>query len=767
MTVSELGIDGWLGPYRLLRRRAEDGLGAVYDAEDARLGRNVTLKTLRRKASSLRQRERLLREARVAASLRHPAICQVFEVGEAEGELFVAMESLDGEPLAARLTRGALPVNEGVPLVLELLGALSALHRLGLVHRGLTPSSVFLTPFGLKLLDVGLAEPQDETGGQAPQDGAAIPASGTPPYLAPEQLSGGPCDARTDIWASGMILYEAIAGHRPFDGTRAEVAHRVLHEPIPPLAQTGSPPGVELVVQRALGRRPADRFESAEAMADALRSALEVLQAGAVLPPSRLPRLVVLPFRVLRADEEVAFLASSLADAISTSLSSLGSLIVRSSLVGARLGADPLDLASIAERAGVDVVVTGTLLRAGQQVRLSVQLLEVPGGTLLGSQTRQLPVDQLFELQDDVARCVVEALAQPLTSPALTPARDLARPSRDVPKTPRVYEAYLRANQLAYDTVTWPEARRLYEQCVGEDPEFAPAWARLGRMYRVEAKYGLAPDAADALARAEAAFTKALALNPDLPLAHSYYAALEIDMNRVEQAMVRLLTRAAGRPGDAELMVGLVQACRFCGLLEASAAAHVHARRIDPFIQTSVLHTWWMMGEYGRVLDETERGTDPIKGLVLALMGRTDEARQALVEEERRFVNKAMSEFTQMVRRALEGDSAGAIGAASALEALIGLDPEGTYHVGRVRAMAGDGPGALAAITRAVGGGFFCSRILRNDPWLDAIRSAPEFAGLVAAAVARERAAWRLFRDAGGETLLGVAVQSDLASPTA
>jgi serine/threonine protein kinase/tetratricopeptide (TPR) repeat protein len=746
-------MDDWLGPYRLLRRLGEGSLGTVYKAEDARLGRTVALKTLRRAGSDLDQRERLLREARTAAGLRHPAVCHVFEVGEAEGELFVAMEFLEGESLAARVARGPLPVREAAAVLLEMLTALDELHRQNLVHGDLKPSNAFQTPHGLKLLDFGMAK---RLGGerQPSRDGAAAAASeasGVTPYMAPEQLSTGAWDSRADVWAAGAILYELLIGQAPFRGSPAEIRQAVLKADVPPLGGSAGIAGVDHVVHRALARPREERYASAEAMARGLRLALDALDSTQPAVASRMTRLIALPLRLLRPDADIAFLSFSLADAISTSLASHGSLIVRSSLAAARLVTDPLDLRVVAEDADVDVVVSGTLLRAGTQVRVSVQLLEAPSGTLLWSQTRQLPLEELFELQDTLASGIAESLALPLTS------REQRLP-RDAPASPRAYERYLKANQLFYDPSTWEEARQLYEQCVEEDPSFAPAWARLGRMHRVQAKYGQAADPEAAFSKADAALTRALDLNPDLPIAHSFYASVEVDTGRAEQAMTRLLTRAAGRRGDVDLMVGLVQACRFCGLLDASAAAHVQARRLDPHIPTSVLHTWWMMGEYGRVLDGTEQGTDPIKSLVLAVMGRTADALVVLAEEERRFLTNAMSRFVQMVRMVIEGDAPRAIEVAGELRRLVTGDPEANLHMARVRAKAGDDAGALEGLRRAVDLGFFCTRIIRTDPWLASIRQTDAFAAIVADARKREERAARLFRDAGGETLLGVTV---------
>ena len=306
-----------------------------------------------------------------------------------------------------------------------------------------------------------------------------------------------------------------------------------------------------------------------------------------------LTRLVVLPFRVLRPDPETDFLAFSLPDAISTSLSGVGSLVLRSSAVAARFAGEAPDLKTLAADADVDRVVMGTLLRAGDQLRVTAQLVEAPSGTLLTSQTVQSSMGDLFGLQDDIARRVVEALSLPLAG--VTP-----QPTPDAPHDARAYELYLRGNELArtYDGLV--AARDLYLQCLELDSRFAPAWARLGRCHRVIGKY--VADEPDSEARAEEAFRRALALNPRLSIAHKFYANLEADIGQAERAVVRLLDEATRHGNDPELFAGLVHACRYCGLFEQSFAAHAEARRLDPNVPTAIDQTLLMTGDVDRLI---------------------------------------------------------------------------------------------------------------------------------------------------------------------
>ena len=209
-----------VGRYRITGVLGEGGMGVVYAAHDERLDRAVAIKTLRGDTPDASARERLQREARAAARVNHPSICQLYELGEEGDELFLAMELLEGESLAQRLSRGPLPPGDALPIALAVLAGLDALHRNGIIHRDLKPSNIFLTAHGAKLLDFGVAarSAPDRTSTKLTMPGTLI---GTPLYCAPEQLRGEPLDPRTDLFSAGDVFYEMIAGRAPFDGRTA------------------------------------------------------------------------------------------------------------------------------------------------------------------------------------------------------------------------------------------------------------------------------------------------------------------------------------------------------------------------------------------------------------------------------------------------------------------------------------------------------------------------------------------------------------------
>ena len=407
-----------LGPYEIQAPLGAGGMGEVYKARDTRLDRTVAIKVLpEHVAADPDLKQRFEREAKTISSLNHPHICTLHDIGSQDGVDFLVMEHLDGVTLAERLQKGALPIGEAVQQALVILSALEAVHRQGLLHRDLKPANLFLTPHGLKLLDFGLARwttpALSATVEQLTQAGTLI---GTPQYLAPEALHGHPVDTRADLFAVGALLYEMLTGEPAFAGdSLAAVVHAVTHARPPALTGSVAIAAVDRVIHRALAKRPDDRYPSADVMSQDLRNVLARSPESGDTPQVRsVTSLIVLPLRVLRADPETDFLAFSLPDAIASSLSGLDSLVVRSSVVAARFSVEAPDLEQIAVQADVDIVLVGTLLRSGQGLRVSLQLLEAPSGTVLWSHQTQVSMGDLFQLQDEVAQRIVEALASPL-----------------------------------------------------------------------------------------------------------------------------------------------------------------------------------------------------------------------------------------------------------------------------------------------------------------------------------------------------------------
>jgi tetratricopeptide (TPR) repeat protein len=382
-------------------------------------------------------------------------------------------------------------------------------------------------------------------------------------------------------------------------------------------------------------------------------------------------------------------------------------------------------------------------------------LIEAPSGTVLASHTVQAPMGDLFQLQDDVARRVIETLVAPLAGGSLASS---AAPSPAPEAAPRAgaYELYLRANDLARTYAGLPKARKLYEQCLDLDPEYAPAWAHLGRCHRVIGKFST--NEPDSEARAEDAFRHALRINPRLTIAHKFCANLEADIGRATDAVARLLGEAARQGNDPELFAGLVHACRYCGLYDESIAAHDEAQRLDPNVVTSVRQTLLIAGHLERLLDlepsATEPGDHGIRVAALALSGRTEEARALLARRPSSGI-AIMELWVEHLGAWLDRDVPRIHEGLDRFAAYkIFEDPEALFQEGWLLCDVGSYERGLKYLGRAVDRGYLPAQPLAVRPQFDAVRDDPTFQSILADAEAGREQALAVFREAGGGRLL-------------
>ena len=750
-----------VGPYRIVEVLGRGGMGVVYVAEDERLGRRVALKTL----GDLKNedlRDRLWREARAAAGLNHPGICQVYGVEEEDGELWVAMELLEGEGLDVRLERERLGIEAAVQICLDVLEPLGFLHERGLVHRDLKPSNIFLTPLGPKLLDFGLARPVE-----GPEDTRLTKTGtilGTPHYMAPEQWRAKDVGPQSDLFSCGAILYEMLTGRYAFPGDDAiAVFHACAYEQPPPLTGAAGIEGIDAVVRLAIAKTPAERPGSADAMGTALRAALTRLRAlqspgVAGTPPAERPaemiqRFIALPFRMLRPDPEVDFLATSLPEAIGATLAGLEHLVVRSTRLAQSSDGNQPDLKQLASELEVDYALAGNLVCAGERVRLSAELLEVPAGTVVWSLQEDVPIGDLFQLQDHLARKVVEGVAIPLSP------HDEEQLSCDVCASPRGYEFYLRALHAAgavKSGVDLLAIRDLLRACIEEDPNFVPAVAQYGRVCRVIAKYYV-EDPEEHLRLGKEAFERALELSPESPIVHHLYTYYQLEeLADAKGAMLRLLERIGAAAPDAELWAGLVPACRFLGLYEASIAAHERARALDSKIQTSVEFTYMSVSDFDRALEVAPPPAHLLAAMAMSVRG--DEAGAITLLED------ALEQEFQPLRDVYVGAPLAALtGRSDEAEHKLrriferGVrDPESIFIFARTAARAGAVDLALDMIEDIAERGLNAVGPLKLDPWFETLRREPRFQAALARAEEGRRAASVVFHEAGGRRLLGV-----------
>ncbi len=502
------------GRYRILDRIGHGGLGEVLAAQDTILGRRVALKFLTTENNAHVQ---ILEEARAAASLDHPYVCKVFETGECEGKPFIAMEYLEGETLAQRLKSGSLPVPGALTIAIELAEALAAAHDKGLVHRDVKPSNVMITSSGhVKLMDFGLAivvrRPvppyEDETKTMKGQ-GYAV---GTPAYMAPEQVRGERLDARTDVFAFGIVLFEMLSGVHPFRGqTQGATIAAIAHDAPRDIAQYVPAANLPLkrILQRTLAKSPAERYQSARELAFDLVSFRDT---GITQPNGALPETIaILPFKDLSPQRDQEYFCDGLAEELIVSLGTVEQLRMVSRSATFRFRGGEVELKEIGRALNASKVLEGSVRKAGERLRIVVNLVNPEDGCPIWSERYDRTLDDIFEIQDDIARAVVEKLRETL---GLAGSRPEFRPS---PRNVRAYEFYLKGRYFWNKRTE--ESIRLsidqFAQALAEDPSYALAHAGIADAWLTLSLYG-AVRPLEAVPIAREAANRALGLAPKL-----------------------------------------------------------------------------------------------------------------------------------------------------------------------------------------------------------------------------------------------------------
>jgi non-specific serine/threonine protein kinase len=558
--------------YRIAAQIGSGGMGVVYEAEDTRLGRHVALKflpaALAQDAASL---ERFQREARTASSLNHPGICTVYEIDQHEGQHFIAMELLQGETLAERIRKGSLELGALLELGIQMADALKSAHSRGIVHRDLKPANIFLNERGqAKVLDFGLAkiDRARPAGGEhseaptavQPNDlTAAGTALGTVSYMSPEQARGQLTDARTDLFSLGTVLYQMATGALPFQGeTSAVVFEAILNRDPAPLSQLnpGLPAELGRILSKALEKDRSLRYQTATDMkTDLLRLKRDNDSGGrrsAELSDSRPGRpkaadksIAVLYFENLSGVKEDEYLRDGVTEDIITELSKIKGLKILSRPTVLPFRDRSVTAAQVGQQLKASFVLAGSIRRAGNRLRITAQLVDAETDSLVWSERYDREMADVFEVQDEIARKIAEALRiqlSPQEQQALA-----ARPTDNL----QAYDLFLRgksyARRLTRQDLEF--ALQMFENAVALDSRFALAHAAIANSC---ALYNQHFDRAPAwIERAKAASQRASAIDRDSPDVRVAEAWILYAEGKYDEAVPRV-REALSRKSDAE-----------------------------------------------------------------------------------------------------------------------------------------------------------------------------------------------------------------------
>jgi serine/threonine-protein kinase len=787
-----IGPGARVGPYEVLSKLGAGGMGEVYRARHTRLERDVAIKVLpEHLAGDAQALARFEREARAVAALSHPNILAIHDFGAENGLSYAVMELLDGRTLRERTASGRVPWRDAAEIGVALAEGLAAAHAKGIVHRDLKPENVFVTTDGrVKILDFGLAR------GELPAGPASSTVStlahttpgtvlGTPGYMSPEQTRGEAAGPPSDIFSLGCVLHELLTGKRTFvRASLAETMAAVLHEDPPPASASDPsiPPRLDALVRQCLEKDPGRRVGSAKNLAAALRAipsgplsaehdaraerrdegssrrlrmpaaalallaavvpvaaALWLWQSRGRAPAERevaaaTPSVAVLPFQSLAAADGDEYLAEGVAEAVTTDLARIPGLLVINRSSASRYRDKDTDVRKAGAELSVRYLVQGSVQRSGERLRLNAQLVDVSTGYQLWAERYDRELRDVFAVQDEIARSVVQAI-----EPRLAPK---AAPNSRKPPDFQAYDLYLRGRS-AWSRRTpesMAEAITLFEQAITRAPAFAEAYAGLADTFLIAGRLRYVRYS-EAIPRAQGAAERALALDPELGEAHASLGSLHID--RLEWADAEREYRRAIelKPSHATAHQWYALLLYNLGRLDEGVREATRGTELDPLsvtVQATLAIGLYLKRDFDLAYARVQRASELSPGFPgpFRIMSQIEDARGRL-PEALELARRAVEKQAGPVPRATLARMHARLGQAAQARAILAeleREPEPCVAcVVDIQLALGDLTAALARVERGgwtTASGYYFPKA---DPAYDRFRSDPRFGRLLKA----------------------------------
>jgi len=713
--------------YEVLDKLGEGGMGVVYRARDVRLGRMVALKFLPPGlALSEEARARFMKEACAASALNHPNVAIVYDVGDAGTGSFIAMELLDGETLRARLGRERLSPREVVHLGAQIADGLQAAHAKGIVHRDVKPENLLLTHAGtVKIMDFGIAKLADDQL-HLTRTGTTL---GTLAYMSPEQLLADEVDHRADLWSLGVVLYEMLAGAPPFQRDRdAAVLYEILNAEMPPLQPRCAdvPAPLEALIRRLLHKDPAKRPATATDVGAELRASTSAVHAADRAPAQATPSqavpsatvpgksIAVLYFENMSSDRESDYVCAGITEDIITDLSKVRDLRVVSRTDMLPFRNKEVNIRQVGEALHVNYVLEGSVRKSGNRVRITAQLISAQDGFHLWADRFDGLIDDIFDVQNEVARKIAEALKISLSSSE--EALLAKKPTDDV----RAYDLYMRGREFLSrrGRRNTESAIRMFEAALEIDPRFAAAHAGLGEACAY--MYEWYDGATAWLARAIASDEAALERDPTSVDARFGIAMVYYHQGRFAESKRALegVLESQPRHVDACLRLGMLEERLPGGDLHVARTRYLAAAELRPHDD----EPWRNLAALNRKLGDA----DAAREAALRVIELTTARLEASLDD------------TVLLARLAEAYArfGGVVETHATLRSVLESDPTDgmvLYHCAAAHALLGEEGPALMLLQRAFDHGFRGVILaVRNDGAFAGLSAHPDYLRLLA-----------------------------------
>jgi TolB-like protein/predicted Ser/Thr protein kinase len=768
--------------YRILEKLGQGGMGVVYEAEDTKLGRIVALKFLPSELTrDADAKARFIREARAAAALNHPNICTIHEIGEHDGQAFIAMELVEGQSLKERIERGPLPMDDAVSIAIQVGEGLGEAHEKGIVHRDIKPGNIVLTAKGqAKILDFGLARLGGDT--RLTKTDTTL---GTVAYMSPEQASGKDVDRRTDIWSLGVVLYEMLTGLLPFRGEYEQaLMYQIMNaapEPITSL-RTGVPMELERIVTKCLEKKCAERYQAAPDLIADLRHFQRTRSAGngmarrsmptagklgkkvrwwywaapviaiaiiAAAVLKEMPRhsappgeksIAVLPFVDMSPERDQAYFCDGMTEELINRLSTIQGLRVpaRTSVFMFKGKTDAIR--EIGSKLNVRTVLEGSVRKAGNELRITAQLINVADGYHIWSEKYDRELEDVFVIQDEISTAIVNALKLQLTSEERQKLSE--RPIDNV----AAYECYLKA----YDKV-WrfsegalDSAERYLQEGVSIVGDNALLYSALALVYWQYVNIGARQE--DYITKSEEYAKRALALDPNFPMAHEVLATICKDfLGNPREALLHYRNALAVNPIELNVLRKLAYTYIVnIGRPAAALPLMERARQVDPlepwkYLSQGMLHFY--DEQYPSALDQCRKFYEadigsPLSQFFYAWMlvcnGHRDEAFSIIDASAKSTPDNVCTRFGLLLKYGALKDRKRAFGEMTPdFQRTCKRDPEWSYYVALMLSLLDAKPEALDWLENAVNRGFINYPALERTRLLDNLRGEERFKKLL------------------------------------